>query len=257
MTKELKVASGIEDPKSRALALGKFRNKYKVKYGQILTKAGVNVDDFIQKLQAKYPKYIVSANNDYSISFRNKPERKTAKPGNPQPVTRTEEITGFLQAESMECSTNQNGIEFGPRKLEVFASASLGGGCDVEAYLRKTVTRPITAQSISLKLDFELEAYASATGLIGPGMCWAWSYIKVVSEGQEVINDTRYASVFPLIGWFASEASNEEFSYFIDVTNMNSLHIEINGMVDPTSGFGETSGRAAATVTKAQLLVRN
>ncbi len=293
MKAEAEEVSKIKDNAGKKKAMDNYANAHKQHYGSMVKNAGVDLNSLLAKLKNKFPDYLFTITDEYSVLVEKRTQENSA-PGdngsssygrnndfifasNTQPVlsqskdyyqpastTSTIIPLTFTKGKSIDCALAAGaGVEFGTSSVKSTATGVIAGGCAANGNLKNsTLLSNSGVTSIKLKLNFTLEVNGYAVGVVGTSGANASSGNRVYIDGQsssllsESISKTALAPAL----WVASFSQSQSFTHNLDLTAWKGKTLKISGYTYSQALSAiccATSSSARINVTAASLTITN
>ena len=293
MKSEAEEVSKIKDNEGKKKAMDNYANTHKQHYGNIIKNAGVDLNSLILSLEKKFPDYLFTVIDGYSVLFEKKPQ-KTISPGDhgnsfygktndpvfasnaqydlspatalysPASTTSTIIPLSFTKSKSIDCSIAAGAtVEFGTSSVKSTSTGVIAGGCTARGYLNNSTILPSAGvTSIKLKLNFLIELNGYAIGAVSGSFCSSSSSNIVCIEGGGncIIVEDIYKRAFAPVFWVASFSESKSFTINPDLTAFKGKTLKINGSASSSATSivcCATSGYGKLTITSASLTITN
>ena len=260
MKSEIERINEIKLTKDRNAAIKKYSSKYKKIYGQIVTKAGIDMKIIVSNLNTKYKNYNFTLINGFAILFSAKkfvPDVREAVI--PTEVT-TIPIKGFLETKDANCfGLGTSFVTFFDKFVDAETELAVIGNCKASGEIRSTTTIPADAKSIILKISGNTEASGYVSGTGGLAMGYSLSNVTVYADTESFIYTTSEMWLEAPFLWTAFDIA--PLSYFvntIDLTQFKGVPLTIMATATSSSfcgGIGRSSFVAKSTIASADLLI--
>jgi len=240
MQKDIKTLAGIKDDKALALAISTYQAKHNKDYGEILKKAGIDMNVYVKQLSATFPNYIFTITGGYGIKADAKPMAASAQPA-PGPVTTA--IGNYQFTKHIGCGGGAGGsVTSASNSISAFGVAAVAGGCINRGSLNTTVAVP-KAKSASIHMRHKLKTNAFAVGVLGTGICSADAYCSA-ADNRGSSSSWAFAPVL----WVAYDEDEVREDYVFAVTPNTSKVFTYTVKVFPLAALpAETHGNASVT----------
>jgi hypothetical protein len=222
MQDNLKNISAITDTAKFRLAVQDYRAKYLTTYGDFVKSAGVDLNEFVKLMTAKFPGYSFNIQNSFGVAFKKKTSKGYAKSGTPttSPTTTTSAITGFLQSKDASCALGAGSeITFPSKSVRSSTTAAVAGGCTATGELKKDLVLPAQVTDLQLRLSWahSLSAYAVGIGGFAIGYASCFTYVDVENENPFIAEYISETAVAPF-AWVANFDIVDPFDQTINLT---------------------------------------
>lgn len=260
MKSEIEIINEIKITKDRNVAIEKYSSKYKKIYGQIVTKAGINMKILVSDLNTKYKNYKFTLINGFAILFSAKKIVPVVREVLIPTEVTTIPITGFLETKDVNCfGMGISFVTFFDKFVDAETELAVLGDCKASGDIRSTTTIPADAKSIILKISGNTEAsgYVISTG--GLAMGYSRSSIAVYTHTESFIYITSEMWLEAPFLWTAYDIA--PLSYFvntIDLTQFKGVPMTIMATATSRSfcgGLGRSSFVAKSTIASAELII--
>jgi hypothetical protein len=257
MKEEIENINKLKVTKDKNLAIEIYKTRYSTQYGQVLTKAGINMKNIVSDWNLKYKNYSFKLNNGYAVSLTakaNPPAGGYALPNTP--TTTTTPIKDFLQTEDISCGLiGFTDVEFGDKSISASSTGVVAGGCTGAGFLTKEFIVPDDAKSVFLKVEGRTEASCYAVGVVG--MSYGSGVASFFATNIFKKSYTFVGILAPFL-WAGGDRLFEDFSEEISLDGYKGEYILIRAEASATGISGvccATSGNAKTNITKAELIV--
>lgn len=263
MRNRIQEINKLTDETKLKLAADNYRSSYQAAYGDMVKAAGIDMNDFVKQMTAKYPNYTFTLQKSYGIGFKRKPSPGAAKSGTApaSPTTTTTPITGFLQAKETTCNlASGSSVTFPTKSVKAASTAVVAGLCSAKGEIKNESILPATASSIFLRLTAAQKVSGWAVGVLGFSLNHTEAVVKVWADNKIVLNDYEAESVIAPVFWVINYDEEFPFDQSIDLSTHKgkSLKVSLNVF---SSAFSAaccaTSSSAQVTYSKADLIVTN
>jgi hypothetical protein len=252
----------IKDNPGKKKGLDNYKKNHKEHFGKAIKEAGVDLNQLLKNMQAKYPDYLFSISEEYGIMIEKK-SGETADGGlgmlNSSEVNSYGTGSGpnpgyantfsfymhhgesffqdllFTQNKSVNCALGSGGnVEFGQRMVRAWSTGVVAGGCNSTGILLNQTLLPASGvQSIKLNLNGTVECAGYALGIFGTATTTASTHIratiKETNTGLLGGSLESYKLALAPILWYASFNDYKNKSFNIDMTPWKGKTIEIRG----------------------------
>ena len=292
MKSEAEEVAKIKDNEGKKKGMDNYANAHRQHYGNKVKEAGVDLNTLLLNLEKKFPDYLFTISDDYSVVFERKSE-KTSSSGNlgsssyglnndyvfasntqsdlsPATLyhraffTSTTTPLSFTKSKSIDCSLIAGAaVEFGTNSVKSSSTGVVGGECSADGDLNNSTLLPSAGvTSIKLKLNFTLEVNGYAVGVLGTSGTNSTSSCSVKIDGQNnyIINEYISKGAIAPILWVTSFTQSKSFAYNPDLTALKGKTLKINGSTYSSAlsllcCATNSSGRLS--ITSANLTVTN
>lgn len=293
MKSEAEEVAKIKDNAGKKKAMDNYAKAHKQHYGNMVKNAEVDLNLLLSNLKKKFPDYLFTISDDYSVLIEKKTKDSTS-PGdyghspygmtndfvfasNTQPVlsqsrssyhpastTSTIIPLSFTKSKSIDCALAAGAsVEFGTSSVRSTATGVVAGGCNASGNLNNATLLPGSGTtSIRLKLNFTLEVNGFAVGVVGTSVTGSRSSNRVTIDGQTssvIYKSISKAALAPVL-WVASFSESQSFTYNQDLTAWKGKTLKINGSTNSLAVSAvccATSSSGKINVTSASLTVTN
>lgn len=293
MKAEAEEVSKIKDNAGKKKAMDNYANAHKQHYGQMVKNAEVDLNSLLANLKKKYPDYLFTISDDYSVLIEKKTQENnpTGDHGsatyggssdfvfasNRQPVMSQSKFSyhpasststiiplSFTKGKTIDCALAAGaGVEFGTSSVKSTATGVVAGGCSASGDLKNSTLLPSSGvSSIKLKLNFTLEVNGYAVGVLGTSVTSSSSTGKVYIDGQTsaIITERISKSALAPVLWVASFSESRSFTKDQDLTAWKGKTLKVNGYTFSLAISAlccATSGFGKINVTAASLTITN
>ena len=243
----------------------------------------------LKNLEKKFPDYLFTISDDYSVLFEKKTQKTTSSSDNGKssygvandfvfasniqsllsPATLASTVStiiplSFTKSKSIDCGLAAGAaVDFGTSSVKSTSTGVVAGGCTARGDLNNSILLPSAGvTSIKLKLNFSLEVSGYAVGVLSASGVNSSSGNKVQIDGQVgyIVNEHIYKTAFAPLLWVASFSQSKSFTINPDLTAMKGKTLKVNGyshsyalsvICCATSGWGKL------TITSASLTITN
>jgi len=264
MTDAMKKINSINDTAFLRTALASYRSKYLIKYGDVIKKAGVDINKMVADLKLRYPTIHFEVINNYAVKYKKiiPPGSYTApKDETTAGTTTTIDLKSFTQdTKKEECTLAAGEVIFGSRS--VLAKSSMITyccGCIITGQIRKFEDLPSTAKSIRLRVYFYMSIGGRATSAGGVAYAAGHAYVDPIAGGHHLGSfDYLNSNVLAPFAWYAEFDEYDELTESFDITSYKGQYAGVMA-----EGYAKTSAAYVATtyswgkaaITKAELII--
>ncbi len=293
MKSEAEEVAKIKDNEGKKKGMDNYANAHRQHYGNKVKEAGVDLKSLLLSLEKKFPDYLFTISDGYSVLFEKKTQETTSSgdhgnssyginndivfASNTQPALSSATLLyhpastsstiiplSFTKSKTIDCVIAAGAaVEFGTSSVKSTSTGVVAGGCIAESDLNNSTVLPSAGvTSIKLKLNFSLEVNGYAVGVFGTSVSANSSNNRVKIDGQndyiikEFISKTAFAPVL----WVASYNQSKSFVYNPDLTAWKGKTLKINGSTRSLAISAlccATSGFGKLTITSASLTITN
>lgn len=252
MRNKLQELNAITDAIKLQKAADSYRSAFLSVYGDIVKTAGIDMNDVVKQLNAKYTDYTFAVQNSYGISYKKKPLPGTTKTtlAPSSPTTTTTAVTGFIQAKETSCLlASGSSVTFPSKGLMASSVAAVAGLCSAKGELKNEITLPTSAVSVFLRLTAKQKISGWAVGVVGTSITHTEADIKVFADNKFVINEYESESAIAPLLWIANYDYEFPLDKTIDLTAYKGKNLRFN-----FKGFSSAlSGACCATVSTSEI----
>ena len=293
MKAEAEEVSKIKDNAGKKKAMDNYANAHKQHYGHMVKNAEVNLNSLLANLKKKYPDYLFTISDDYSVLVEKKTQENnpTGDHGsssfkrsndfvfasNTQPILSQSKVfypsastpstiipLSFTKAKTIDCVVAAGaGVEFGTSSVKSTSTGVVAGGCMASGDLKNSTQLPSSGvTSIQLKLNYTLEVSGYAVGVLGSSFtrCTSGSRVSIDDQSSSIIAKGISKLAFAPALWVASFSQSESFTHNQDLTPWKGKILKINGYSSSAAVAivcCATSGFGKINVTAASLTITN
>ena len=289
MKSEAEEVAKIKDNEGKKKGMDNYANAHRQHYGNMVKNAGVDLKSLLLNLEKKFPDYLFTISDDYSVLFEKKIQKTTSSgdygnssygitndfvfasntqpvlsPATPASATSTIIPLSFTKSKSIDCVLAAGAaVEFGTSSVKSASTGVVAGGCFAHGYLKNSTLLPNAGViSIKLKLNFLLEVNGCAVGVLGSSVCNGTLGNAVKIDGQDgyIMNEGISKTAFAPVLWVASFSQSENFTINPDLTAFKGKTLKINGYTSSRAvsiSCCATSSWGKLTITSASLTVTN
>jgi len=289
MKSEAEEVAKIKDNEGKKKGMDNYANAHRQHYGNMVKNAGVDLNSLLKNLEKKFPDYLFTISDGYSVQFEKKTQQTTSSsengkssygvtndfvfasntqsalsPATPASTTSTIIPISFTKSKSIDCVLAAGAaVGFGTSSVKSTSTGVVAGGCSAEGELNNSTLLPSAGvTSIKLKLNFLLEVNGYAVGGVSGSFCSSSSGNNVQIDGQDdyIKKESIWKSVFAPVLWVASYSQSKSFTINPDLTAFKGKTLKINGHSKSTAVSivcCATSSWGKLTITSASLTVTN
>lgn len=256
MKSELEEIEKIKDNPGKKKGLDNYKKNHKEHYDKAVKESGVDLQQLLRSLHAKYPAYVFSIAEDYGIVIEKK-QPEVAYAGieaaytddaavytngagpNDGSVYTLPAYSGFEQSSTQDLLFTQNkkvncalasggNVEFGSRQVRAWTTSAVAGSCSSDGILNNETMLPAAAQSIKLNISATLECQGYALGILSYAMTNANTTVSAMVvepttdayiPNSSFIGMNLYRTAVAPILWHASFNESVYKPFTIDLTN--------------------------------------
>jgi hypothetical protein len=293
MKSEAEEVAKIKDNAGKKKAMDNYANTHKQHYGTMVKNAEVDLNALLVKLEKKFPDYLFTITDGYSVVFEKKTQ-SDASSGNygnssngisndfvfasdAQPVLYPETALyrpasmvstiiplSFTKSKSIDCSLIAGAtVEFGTSSIKSISTGVVAGGCVANGDLKNSTLLPGSGvTSIKLKLNFTLEVSGYAVGVLINSVTSSSATKSVYIDGQtsSILRERISKTAFAPVLWVASFSESKSFTYNPDLTTWKGKTLKISGYTfsfSMSAACCATSSWGKVNVTSASLTTTN
>ncbi len=219
MKKDIEALHGLKITKDLNIAIEIYQKKYTVLYGQILAKAGVNMKNLVNQLNAQYKNYKFTLNNTYSIKYVASSQINGGFALPTMQNTTVTETIEFSQSKQNDCALlGFSDVIFEPMSVLASTTAAGAGECIAKGTISKELKIPKDAKSCVLKLKGRRDVVGYAVGVVGGAATFANNNLWLSGEnsGAPLVDILSINLMAPLF-WIAKDKLGKEFSLEVEV----------------------------------------
>ena len=293
MKSEAEEVAKIKDNEGKKKGMDNYANAHRQHYGNMVKNAGVDLNSLLLNLEKKFPDYLFTISDGYSVLFEKKTQETTSSGdhGNssfginndfvfasntqsvlspatllyhPASTSSTIIALSFTKSKSINCALAAGGsVEFGTSSVKSSSTGIVAGNCSADGELNNSTLLPSAGiTSIKLKLNFTMEVNGYAVGVLGGSGTTSASGVKVNIDGQTgyIFYQTISKMVFAPFLWVASFSQSQSFVVNPDLTASKGKTLKINGGTRSFAISGiccATNSFGKLTITSASLTITN
>lgn len=262
MQNHLKNISGITDTAKFRLAVQDYRATYQTAYGDMVKAAGVDMNEFVKLMTARFPAYSFNIQNSFGVAFKKKASKGTAKSGTPaaSTTTTTSAITGFLQSKEASCALGAGSeITFPSKSVRSSTTAAVAGGCTATGELKKDIILPTQVTNLQLRLTWTHSIGAYAVGVAGFAIGYASCFTGAgIRNESALISEYISEMAIAPFAWVANFDIDDPFDQTVNLTASQGKTLQVSFVTHTSSDAVlccATTATSKNTYSRANLIV--